>query len=132
MIKHTRPEARVAARGTPIRTVIFPNVAGTRYTLRTWDSGRLDARGCTVIRYELRKGFGDTSSVLFEGEDFVGSPMHADDADETMAGLLGFLTLRPGDTDADYFAAYTPEQLAWAESHAEALALAVADRFCPR
>ncbi len=131
MIKHTRPETRIAARDTSIRTVIFPNVQGKRYTLHTWDSGRLDTRGCTYIRYELREGFGDTSAVLFEGEDFAGSPMHADDADATMAALLGFLTLRPGDTDADYFAAYTPEQLAWAESDAEALALAVDDRFSP-
>jgi hypothetical protein len=51
--------------------------------------------------------------IIFEGEDFAGSPMDADDSDETVAALLTFLTLRRGDTDAEYFESYTPEQLAW-------------------
>lgn len=130
MIKHCRPEARIASRGTPIRTVIFRDMIGLiRYTLRVWDSGRLDARGCSFLRYELRTGFGDSSVVLFEGEDFAGSPLHADDSDETMRSLLTFLTLRPGDTDAEYFDSYTPEQLEWCEAHAEELSNAVYERF---
>lgn len=128
-IKNTRAGGRVASAGTPIRTVIFRDVAGERYTLRVWDTGRLDSRGCSFLSYELRTGFGSTSAVLFEGDDFAGSPMHADDADETMRALLGFLTLRPGDTDAEYFEAYTPDQLAWCEASAEALSMAVFDRF---
>ena len=42
--------------------------------------------------------------------------MHADDADATLRALLGFLTLRPGDTDADYFDGYTQRQRAFCES----------------
>jgi len=34
-----------------------------------------------------------------------------------MRALLGFLTLRPGDTDVEYFDAYTPEQMEFAESY---------------
>jgi hypothetical protein len=55
--------------------------------------------------------------IIFEGEDFAGSPMDADDSDETVAALLTFLTLRRGDTDAEYFESYTPEQLAWTRSY---------------
>lgn len=67
----------------------------------------------TRIGYELRDPSG---AVLFAGSDFGPSPMHADDADATLRGRLGFLTLRPGDTDAEYFAEYSPAQLAFAAS----------------
>ena len=61
--------------------------------------------------------------AVFRGVDFGPSPCHADDADETLRALLGFLTLRPGDTDREYFAAYTAEQLAFANgSECELLA----------
>lgn len=128
-IKACRSEARIAARGTPIRTVIFKNVGGIRYTLRMWDAGRVDARGCSFLSYELYRGFGDTTDTLFEGEDFAGSPLHADDSGETVRALMGFLTLKPGDTDPEYFSGYTTEQLAWSRHHAEELAMAVLERF---
>jgi hypothetical protein len=88
----------------------------TGHTLRTWDTGRTKGTGMmarTRIGYELRDPAG---TVLFRGDDFGPSPMHADDSDETLRGLLGFLTLRPGDTDRDYFADYTPAQRAFSES----------------
>jgi hypothetical protein len=129
MIKHCRPEARKANKGAPIRTVIFKDVGGLRYTLRVWDSGDLDTRGCSYLGYELREGFSAHSVTIFEGEDFAGSPMHADDSDETMKGLLAFLTLRPGDTDSEYFAKYTEPQHSWCIAHAEDLAMAVLERF---
>ncbi len=43
------------------------------------------------------------------------------DGDQTVRGVLGFLALRPGDVEADYFDRYTPEQLAWRDQHAEDL-----------
>ena len=79
----------------------------TGHALRTWDTGRT-ARGRTCIGYQLTDADG---RVIFTGDDFRPSPCHAD---ATLRALLGFLTLRPGDTDADYFADYTPAQLAFA------------------
>lgn len=38
-----------------------------------------------------------------------------------MGALLGFLALRPGDTDAEYFERYTPEQLDFAAEHGDEL-----------
>lgn len=82
------------------------------FTLRMWDTGRRDSRGQANIAYELKDG----RKVIFAGEDFSGSPMHADDSLATVACLLGFLTLKPGDTDLEYFANYTREQMSWCES----------------
>jgi hypothetical protein len=98
---------------------------GPLFTLTIWDTYRADARGQSYLGYCLRAG----GRVLFTGSDFAGSPMHADDSDATVAAVMSFLTLRPGDTDPDYFRGYGPEQLAFCSDHAESLSAAVSDRF---
>lgn len=92
-------------------------------TLSLWDTGRTDDRGCSILGYELQH----RDWIVFNGEDFAGSPMHADDSDECVACLLRFLSLRPGDTDQDYFAGYSSEQLDWAIAHGEELAMLAED-----
>lgn len=77
-----------------------------------WDTGTRDWRGQTRLAYRLR----DRGETIFAGEDFCGSPMHADDSLDTIAALLGFLTLKPGDTDPEFFAEYTERQLDWVQS----------------
>ncbi len=69
------------------------------------------------------------TTVLFEGEDFCCAPSYAIDGDQCIASLMGFLTLRPGDTDREYFADYTPEQLEYCSHHAESLSCEVMNRF---
>ncbi len=98
-----------------------------RYSLTVWDTHRRDHRGQSVLGYELVMR--DPRETVFRGEDFAGSPLHADDSDATMGALLSFLCLRPGDTDADYFRDYTPAQLDWARAESEELYHAVCDRF---
>lgn len=61
--------------------------------------------------------------IVFEGDDFHPSPLHAVDSDETVAALLGFLSLRPGDTDSEYFADYSDDQVAWRDRRAEDLGM---------
>lgn len=88
----------------------------TGHTLRTWDTGHTAGTGMmarTRIGYELCAPNG---IAVFRGVDFGPSPCHADDADETLRALCGFLFLRPGDTDAEYFASYSDRQRAFAES----------------
>jgi hypothetical protein len=88
----------------------------TGHTLHTWDTGRIDWTRFghpAWIGYEFRDPSG---TVLFTGSDFHCSPLDADDSDACVRALLGFLSLRPGDTDAEYFAGYTAAQLAFAES----------------
>lgn len=111
---------------THVRTCIFkpyPNCLPC-FKLIVSDTGRTDWRGVSVLAYELRS----EGRVLFSGS-VAGSPLHAIDSDETMEGLMGFLTLRPGDTDREYFENYTQEQLNFCAQHAEALALEVERRF---
>jgi hypothetical protein len=121
----TKPTGAAAPFHAPRAHDAFDSLRHVRlesgHTLRTWDSGRTRGSGMmarTRIGYELRDPSG---AVLFSGDDFGPSPMHADDSDATLRGLLGFLTLRPGDTDAEYFADYTPAQMAFAKSDAAQL-----------
>lgn len=86
------------------------------YKLTTWDPNTRDDRGYHNVAYRLTSPSGET---IFEGDDYSGPS--AIDSDETVRGILGFLTLRPGDTDEDYFANYTTRQRQFAEREAESL-----------
>ena len=94
---------------------------GFRLTL--YNPNRRDHMGKNVLAYR----FTDKGKVIFQGEDFACSPMHSVDSLSTVYSLLGFLSLRPGDTDKEYFDKYTPEQLAWADERAEYLSCLVYD-----
>ena len=98
---------------------------GPVYRLKTWDTNRCDHMRKSIIGYELRQD----QTLLFTGEDFACSPMHAIDSDECVAALMNFLTLRPGDTDSEYFENYNAKQLEFCSNHAEALSCEVSYRF---
>ena len=100
-----------------IRKVRFKDGNGNDYRLTMIDTGKTDRRGQTRVRYVMGRKVENQWSILFDGSDFCVSPLHADDSDESVYALLGFLTMRPGDTDQEYFEEYTPKQLEWAESH---------------
>lgn len=102
---------------------------GPRFRLTVWDAHRRDSYGKSILGYRLKLCEPGTVLVVFEGEDFGCSPMHGIDSDETIAGLMGFLTCRPGDTDSKYFANYTPAQLEFCTQHAESLSCEVDNRF---
>jgi len=109
-----------------LRLIIMrPYRRGPVFSLRTWDTGRTDRRGSSIIGYRLLMD----GRALFEGADFRCSPMDADDSDASMAALMSFLTLRPGDTDQEYFENYTQDQLEYCDQHAEALSCYCAGRF---
>lgn len=56
--------------------------------------------------------------VLFKGNDFRPSPLRNQDSIESVLDLMSFYTCQPGDTDIEYFASYTAEQMSWATSYA--------------
>lgn len=92
-----------------------------RYVLRLWDTYRREGNPAKdTLGYAFGPKDGDP---IFIGEDFGASPCYAIDSDDTLRCLLGFLTLKPGDTDAEYFAEYTEEQHAFARGDAEYLGL---------
>ena len=107
-----------------MRRVIFkPYRSGPNFTLTLFDAAHRNGR--ERVRYRLTKG----RKILFEGDDFGPSPLYAVDSDASVAALMEFLTLRPGDTDAEYFAGYTDVQRKFCEEHAEALGFEASQRF---
>ncbi len=102
---------------------------GPIFTLSVWDTHRRDWRGQSILGYLFRQHESGKAETLFQGEDFAGSPLHADDSDNTIGSLLSFLTLRPGDTDREYFDHYTEAQHEFCASHAEALQCECLARF---
>jgi hypothetical protein len=101
---------------------------GPTFALTTWTTYRYDTRGRTLIGYRLTMTESGKRSIVFEGEDFS-MGMGAIDSDSSITGIMGFLTLGRYDTDAEYFASYTPEQIAYRDQHAEYLGSCVTDRF---
>jgi hypothetical protein len=89
------------------------------HVLETWETGKASSSH-QYLGYRLT---GPDGMVIFEGEDFGCPGSMSIDSDATLRNLLGFLTLRPGDTDEEYFANYTPAQLAWAQANGEELSL---------
>ena len=81
-------------------------------TLCLWDTYRRNSLGKAILKYQFKVG----KKVIFEGEDFSPSPCFAIDSLQTAYACLGFLTLKPGDTDREYFENYTEDQMNWAKS----------------
>jgi hypothetical protein len=102
-----------------IRTWEDPDGHGFR--LELYDTYQSDRRGGTMLAYRFYVG----KLLVFEGDDYSPSPMHSIDGDESVAGLLAFLSLKPGDTDAGYFARYTRDQMWFAKKWGETLSLYV-------
>lgn len=108
--------------GELIRRVIlkpYRKGYGPTFTLKLY------YRGTEKLGYELFEG----REIIFSGTEYRPSPLHAIDSDESVAGLMEFLTLRPGDTDAEYFDEYTKRQLVFAATHGEILGAEVMNRF---
>lgn len=103
------------------------------FTLRLFDTGLMKQGKCVVGYLLLMHPFGirtyATQVILFEGEDFYCSPMHAIDSDECVKAIMGFLTLRLGYTDREYFEAYTEVQKVYRDQYAESLSVEVYNRF---
>ena len=106
---------------------------GPTFSLIMWDTDKTYQCGKSVLGYQLNMhtvpGIGPCVR-LFDGEDFHNTPGHAMDSNHALVELMGFLTLRPGDTDTEFFANYTPAQLDYCNQHAEALGYEVNRRFC--
>jgi hypothetical protein len=113
-----------------LRKCVFRPPTGATFTLITKEKGFSCEMGKERIGYKLHCKLDDRASfVLFEGEDFYCSPCHGIDSDECVSSLMSFLTLRPGDTDEEYFENYTATQQWYCDQHAEYLGCEVYCRF---
>lgn len=62
-------------------------------------------------------------NIIFQGTDYHPSPLCSVGDNKCTSDLLMFLSLKPGDTDKEYFENYTQEQLDFANKHGEYLSL---------
>jgi hypothetical protein len=83
------------------------------YTLTLEETNRRDTYNHIMVKYSF---ISPQDEAIFSGEDFGASPLHDAEGIESAKSLLGFLTLKKGDTDEDYFENYTPRQLEFSES----------------
>ncbi len=107
-----------AARGTDALCVWTRD----SFRLELYDTGRTNDLGKSRLAYR----FGDSrigAEPIFENDDFYASPLDAIDGASTIAAVLVFLSLEPGDTDAAALADYSARQTEWMELYAEELAL---------
>lgn len=69
-------------------------------------------KGRSLYRYTMTVN----GELIFKGDDYGTSPMFDAHSLDSLIGLLGFLTVKPGDTDDEYFEDYTQEQLDFVNS----------------
>jgi hypothetical protein len=125
-----------------LRTVRFAPYRkgmGPTFVLDTWDANTYDRHGKAGIAYRLVMVEGGKRTCLFYGDrasgallwhPMCGKAMDSREGSRDVArSIMAFLTLRPGDTDDEYFARYTQEQLDFCEHHAEALSCEAYNRF---
>lgn len=93
---------------------------GHGFRLNLYDTGKTCPEdGKTLIAYR----FWHKLRLIFQGADIWVPPTQTIDGDETVRTVLTFLSLRPGDTDREFFDYYTAAQLRWVDEHAQTLSL---------
>lgn len=122
--RYQRPENRVRT----VRFSVYTN--GPKFTLHLWDTHQRDEYGKFVLAYQLLMHESGKTTVIFEGADYCCASGFTVDSNVAVEGIMGFLTLRPGDTDDEYFENYTQIQKDFCENYAEDLACEVQARFC--
>ena len=107
---------------------VKPFRVGETITIRAFDANRTDSTGHSRIDVEVREG----STVVFpRGALYCGVPCGTTvDGVEARELVLSLVAMKPGDTDEEYFADYTEEQRAFADTYGEILNLARHARYC--
>jgi len=77
-----------------------------------------------ILFWSSQTCIGEVSTIIFD--ETINAPATAG-PDEVAEDALGFFTQCEGDTNQEYFDAYTPEQLSWRDEHAEYVGALVDD-----
>jgi hypothetical protein len=101
---------------------------GTTIAIRAYDDlvPGWDNAGRVRLTVEVRHG----SAVVFPKGQLTCALHGASDGTAARELVMALVAMRPGDTDEDYFAGYTPEQFAWVTEHGEALDAEREHRYC--
>jgi hypothetical protein len=94
--------------------------------IRAFDDLGWDSAGRVKLTCEVRHG----GRVIFPRGQLTCALHGTSDGIRAREMATYLVGMKPGDTDADYFADYTPEQLAWAEEYAEHVHIAGQNRYC--
>ena len=84
-----------------------------------------DSAGRVRLTVEVKHG----STVVFPKGQLTCALHGTSDSIEAKELVMSLVAMQPGDTDADYFADYTPEQLAWVTEHGETLDMVCDTRY---
>ncbi len=107
-----------------LRVRLEPGKGGTA-VIDAWSHEMIRRDGKSHVVCQLRFG----GRTIFDPDHFaIGMPGCVDD-DSAKASVLGWMSVKPGDTDAEFFDDFTPEQLEFVEHYGEELSLVRELRF---
>lgn len=99
---------------------VLQDIVLNGYRLQLWNLGVRSNRVNEQNRWQIAYQFAAPNGVIvFEGSDYGCPPDSSPSNHSTLRSLISFLTLRPGDTDDEYFKSYTERQWAFAQGDAE-------------
>lgn len=100
----------------PLFSLRARTIDGQPIFIKAEDAGK-EFRSHARVNIEVKVG----GEVLFPmGQLYVGvNFMHATNGNFAKNLVCECLALKPGDTDADFFADYTPKQLAFVKAHSD-------------
>ncbi|MEV7012697.1 hypothetical protein [Streptosporangium sp. NPDC051022] len=97
------------------------------HLLEIWPAGYRDGRIQWYYRLSRKR------RTIFAASDIrsaAGTVLSTQELVNAARSVLAFLTLRPGDVEAEYFDAYTATQLTWRDRYAEELAAFAMEDTC--
>lgn len=100
----------------PMRTWNDPDGYGFRVEL--YETSRTSDWGKSVVEYK----FYHQGELIFQDSICVPGTRSVD-GDETLALVIGWCCLRPGDTDKNFFNGYSERQMDWCREFGETLSL---------
>lgn len=110
---------------------------GITLAVTAWDNGggahnRIDVEAAILWDDGIHKR--KRRDVVFaKGDTYCGLPSgKRTDSDDAKELALSLLAMKPGDTDEDYFASYTEDQLRFASSYGDELRMVALDRYGER
>ena len=110
--------------------VLTPYIKGNGPTMRVeiWDTYSCDERGCTNLIARLYAFEGGKRTHVLDTRFAMGMGQ-TDDGNDAMRAAITAVAMKPGDTDEEFFADYTPEALAFVSEHGESMAMVAYDRY---
>lgn len=94
--------------------------------IRAYDDLGWDNAGRIKLTCEVRQN----GQVIFERGKLYCALHASSDGIKAKELVMSLVAMRPGDTDADYFADYTPDQIDWASQYGEELSYERECRYC--